>query len=524
MGRINLLDCTLRDGGYINNWEFGENAIRQILVKLAKTKIEMIEIGFIKGDEYNPNQTLFPDTDSFCNVIIQKDDEVKYLGMLDMSKPVSVDKIRKRHDGTIDGIRVIFKQNKIDEAYEYCQHIKKMGYDLYVNFVNTDCYTDKEFIEGIEKFNVLNPTGMTIVDTFGMIKRKQFLRLVALADHNMNSDSMLCYHAHNNLQQAFGNAEALVEMNFSRDICIDACVFGMGRGAGNLNLELFAEYMNENHDKKYRISPMLEIMDEFLSGFYKNKFWGYSLPLYLSATTGCHPNYAIYLAEKHTLTEKAFGELLNSISNEDKLVFSQEKADGYYRNYFEHYIDDKEDIGRLSQIFGRKTVLLLAPGKTLMDNKEDILSFLHRHEDIITVSLNFYLPELPSDYIFTSNMRRYRQLPSVTNAKIIATSNIISEVKADFYINYSTYTCSHESILDNAGVMSLKLFSEMSVSKVFVAGMDGYGGDFESNYYNIEYENQQQGNYEVKNACVSFEIKNLMKYMDIEFITPSKYQ
>ncbi len=92
-----------------------------------------------------------------------------------------------------------------------------------------------------------------------------------------------------------GNAEALVEMNLKRDICIDACVFGMGRGAGNLNLELFAEYMNENYDTEYRVEPMLEIMDEYLNDIYREKSWGYSLPLYLSASTGCHPNYAIYL-------------------------------------------------------------------------------------------------------------------------------------------------------------------------------------------------------------------------------------
>ena len=85
---------------------------------------------------------------------------------------------------------------------------------------------------------------------------------------------MLAYHAHNNLQQAFGNAEALVEMNLKRDILIDACVFGMGRGAGNLNLALFAEHMNENYDKHYQIEPMLEIMDEYLNDIYKAKFWG----------------------------------------------------------------------------------------------------------------------------------------------------------------------------------------------------------------------------------------------------------
>lgn len=120
-------------------------------------------------------------------------------------------------------------------------------------------------------------------------------------------------------------------MNLNRDLCIDACAFGMGRGAGNLNLELFAEHMNENYGTNYEIEPMLEIMDEYLNEIYKTKFWGYSIPLYLSATIGCHPNYAIYLEEEDSLPVKAFNELLKSIPDSERTRYSKEKAEAYYR-------------------------------------------------------------------------------------------------------------------------------------------------------------------------------------------------
>jgi 4-hydroxy 2-oxovalerate aldolase len=204
------------------------------------------------------------------------------------------------------------------------------------------------------------PDAMAIVDTFGLIKKKQFLRLVYLADNNMAPGIALCYHGHNNLQQAFGNAESLVELNLKRDVCIDACVFGMGRGAGNLNLELIAEYLNENYDTEYRIEPMLQIMDEYLKEFYTSKFWGYSLPLYLSASCHCHPNYAIYLEEKNSLPVKSFNELLNNIPDCDKASFSKEKAEKYYREYQENYIDDKKTVDSLSEAFGDKDILILA--------------------------------------------------------------------------------------------------------------------------------------------------------------------
>nr|MCR4625577.1 aldolase catalytic domain-containing protein [Lachnospiraceae bacterium] len=286
MRKVYLLDCTLRDGGYVNDWNFGEETIKGFGRKIAQTGVEIYEVGFIKGDKYDPNKSVFPDIQSIVPMIQPKSADMKYVGMLDMSAPVPVDRLVP-YDGTsVDGIRVIFKKDKIEQAYEYCKRIQELGYFISVNVVGTDLYTDAEFIDVIKKFNTLHPYAFSIVDTFGLIKRKQFLRLAYIADSNLEEGIILAYHAHNNLQLAFGNAEALVEMNLKRDLLIDACVFGMGRGAGNLNLELFAEYMNENYDTHYKIEPMLEIMDEYLNDIYKTKFWGYSLPLYLSATTG----------------------------------------------------------------------------------------------------------------------------------------------------------------------------------------------------------------------------------------------
>lgn len=270
MRKIYLLDCTLRDGGYINDWRFGRETIKGFCKKIARTGIEILEVGFIKRDTYDPDQSLFPDVQSFTDMIQPKSENMMYVGMLDMSAPIPLDRLVPCDGSSLDGIRVIFKKEKIEEAYIYCKRIMELGYKLFVNFVGTDLYTDKEFIEGIQKFNTLHPFALSIVDSFGLIKRKHFLRLVYLADNNLAPGIILAYHAHNNLQQAFGNAEALVEMNLKRDLCIDACVFGMGRGAGNLNLELFAEYMNESYDTQYRISitPLIECgVDKSASGF-----------------------------------------------------------------------------------------------------------------------------------------------------------------------------------------------------------------------------------------------------------------
>lgn len=523
MGKVFLLDCTLRDGGYVNDWRFGEETIRGFGRKIAQTGIEMFEVGFLKGDSYDPNRSVFPDISSVERIIQPKAEGLLYLGMLDMSAPIPLERITPCDGRSVDGIRVIFKKEKLEQAYLYCKRIKELGYKLFVNFVGTDLYTDREFIDGIERFNELQPFAVAIVDSFGLIKRKHFLRLVYLADHNLADGIVLSYHAHNNLQQAFGNAEALVEMNLKRDLCIDACVFGMGRGAGNLNLELFAEYMNENYDTQYRIEPMLEIMDEYLNDIYRSKFWGYSLPLYLSASEGCHPNYAIYLAEKDTLTVKSFHELLRAIPKEEKANFSKERAEKFYRRYQENYLDDREALRRLTEALAGKQVLLLAPGRSLTEHAEEVRAEAER-VDTAVVAVNFDGGTFHPDYIFSSNMRRFKRIQGKTKALCITTSNMKDCAGSDYVVNFSSYASEKAEIIDNSGLMVLRLLAALGIRRVKIAGMDGYSAVCSRDYYNQDLEFDFSAEASSRNALISAEIQEIQTRMELQFLTPTHYQ
>ncbi len=523
MGQVYLLDCTLRDGGYVNDWRFGKDTIKGFVKKIAKTGIEMCEVGFLKGDSFDEDRAVFPDLESLKSMIGVKDKKMLYVGMLDMSAPLPLDRIPPYDGSSVDMIRVIFKKNKIEEAYEYCKAIQELGYQISVNFVGTDMYSDVEFVEGIEKFNTLNPYAMAIVDSFGLIKRKHFLRLVYLADNNMAPGVTLGYHAHNNLQQAFGNAEALVEMNLKRNLIVDACVFGMGRGAGNLNLELFAEYMNENYDTHYKIEPMLEIMDEYLNDIYRKRFWGYSLPFYLSASTGCHPNYAIYLAEKDTLPVKAFNELLCSIPKEKKAKFSKEDAEYYYREYQENYIDDKDALDALASELGNREILILAPGKSLVEQEKQIQEYRKKVHPLV-IALNFAAEKFEPDYIFSSNMRRYAKIQGKTSAKCITTSNMKDCKVTDYVVNFSSYASKEPEIIDNSGIMVLKLLLALGIKKVHIAGMDGYSAQQSINYYDSNLEYDFSNVAEKRNQLISEEMKEINKVLKLEFLTPTAYE
>lgn len=519
MGRVTLLDCTLRDGGYVNDWQFGEEAIKGTANKIAKTGVEFFEIGFIKNEPFSKGRAVFPDIESISQFIPHKSADMKYVGMIDCGNPVPIEKIIPFNGKSVDGIRVIFKKDKRDFAFDYCKQIQEKGYLLFVQFVGTDSYSDIEFVETINRFNELNPYAMSIVDTFGTIKRKAFLRMVYLADNNMKPEIVLGYHAHNNLQQAFGNAQTLVELNLKREVCIDACVFGMGRGAGNLNLELFADYMNDNYGTDYKIEPMLEIMDDYLQESYNKRFWGYCLPYYLSATNNCHPNYAIYYAEKQTLTEKSFNELLKSIPAENKRSYSKDKAEKYYEEYMSSFYDDRLDIQKLTAQLNGKDILLLAPGNSINKEEKAVNKIIESAKPVI-VAINCSPENYKLDYIFSSNIRRYAKLENAEARKII-TSNVKDTKIYDYMLNFSSYALSDSDIIDNSGLMFLKFLASIDVKSVFIAGMDGYSK--EQNYFDttLDYE---FSHIENRNQLIQKNITELCKLLKINFVTTSIYK
>ena len=523
MGSISLLDCTLRDGGYVNDWRFGEAAIRGILRKIAQTGVEYCEVGFLKPAPCDRDRSMFPDTESLTRIIAPRSEKLTYAAMVDMSAPIPLEQVGERTPEGVDMLRVIFKKNRVNEGFEYCRRLREKGYLISANFVSTDAYTDEELRAELSRFATLDLTAVAIVDTFGLMKRNHFLHIVKVMDESLPERINLCYHSHNNLQQAFGNAEALVNLGLARGIILDACVFGMGRGAGNLNLELFAEFMNDNCGRHYQIQPMLEIMDEYLYEIYRYHFWGYSLPLYLSAVNGCHPNYAIYLEQKLSLTAKSFGELLKGMAPEDKAIFSKDKAEEYYRRYMENFVDDRADLARLSEDLSGKSVLVLAPGGSLKTHR-----FLVEEElgkpDTAAVSLNFWPEEFRPGYIFSSNMRRYGHIVKQPGVKSITTSNMKECTDADYVLNFSSYASAHDVIVDNSGLMLLRVLMAAGVRRVTIAGMDGYAVENRKNYYNEDLEYDFSRGAELRNRLISGELRVIGEHMDIRFLTPTQYQ
>ena len=323
MSKIKILDCTLRDGGYINGWNFGERTIKTVISKLSQSKIDIIECGFLEDVDFDRNKTLFNSVERMREYIEPKNEHVSYVGMI--AQPyIPIDKISDCDGRSIDGIRLTFHQNEIEEAFIYGQQLIEKGYKVFIQPVGTTSYSDSSLLELIKKVNQLNPYAFYLVDTLGIMYKNDLLRLFHLLDNNLNQSISIGFHSHNNLQLSFSNAQELLKLHTKRNIIIDSSVFGMGRGAGNLCTELVTHYINENIEEKYDPIPLLEIVDEHLSNIFTETKWGYSIPYYLAAVNCCHPNYASYLINKQTISVKSIHNILKQIPMSKRDIYDKQ--------------------------------------------------------------------------------------------------------------------------------------------------------------------------------------------------------
>ena len=172
MADIKLLDCTLRDGGYLNDWEFGNDNIINIFERLVSAQIDIIETGFINDScEYDINKSIFPDTKSVDATYgqLSKGNSIT-VGMIDFGT-CSIENVSDKSDSWLDGIRVIFKKQKMHEAIDFCTKIKAKGYKTFVQAVSITSYSDEELNELIDLVNELEPYAFSLVDTYGLLHR-----------------------------------------------------------------------------------------------------------------------------------------------------------------------------------------------------------------------------------------------------------------------------------------------------------------------------------------------------------------
>ena len=244
MPEIKLLDCTLRDGGYVNSWRWGFSAARDIIATLTRAGVDIVEVGFLRNVEgYNPDVTV-------CNTIEELNrllppegqrGHTIYSGMA-MRSNYDISKLSPYDGHGIEVIRITAHDYDIRDGMDFAREVKARGYKLSINPINIMGYADKDLLWIFDQVNAIHPWQFSIVDTFGSMRRRDLERIVSLADHNLAPDIRLGLHLHENMALSFCLAQEFMDKPLLRDKTVDASLMGMGRTPGNLPIELVADY------------------------------------------------------------------------------------------------------------------------------------------------------------------------------------------------------------------------------------------------------------------------------------------
>lgn len=306
-----------------------------------------------------------------------------------------------------------------------------------------------------------------------------------------------------------------------RELIIDSTVFGMGRGAGNLCTELLTQYINDNYNGTYNIIPILKIVDEFINPIFTQTPWGYSVPYYLAATNHCHPNYARYLVDKQTVPVEIINDILATLPNEKRTTYDENFIRQVYLDKFHSKINDSNTLKYIQDEIKDKTILILAPGKSISSQKAEIDAFIKERNPFI-FALNFLPENYKIDMVFITNIKRFLSLEK-TSIPVIISSNISACGDNIKIINYSAYL-NDSKMFDNVALMLLKLLIKIGVKRVYFAGMDGFSNIPVENYFAENLVSlakvSENENY---NAIMKELFSKFRKNIEINFITKSLY-
>jgi 4-hydroxy 2-oxovalerate aldolase len=336
MDKFNLLDCTLRDGGYITNWEFDNQLIKATIANLIKTNIDVIECGYLNNKERLANTSIFNNINEISEFIPKNRNNSTILAMADVTQFKPEDLTPYKGD-SIDGIRVVFYKHQIKEALELSISVKQNNYKLILQPMVTSNYSVSEYMALAKTMAELKPYSVAIVDSFGYMSKHDVRKYFRILDNVLNSDSLIGFHLHNNMQSAFVTAQDILDYITTRKLIIDASLYGMGRGAGNLNIELIANYYNLVQGEKYDVNILIKLISDYIMPIAQRKKWGYSAHFYLTGLYRCHPNFATYLLEKHDLSVSEFMNFLQLIPAEMKSKCRRPYVEELYQQYLEKF-------------------------------------------------------------------------------------------------------------------------------------------------------------------------------------------
>ncbi|EFM11657.1 pyruvate carboxyltransferase [Paenibacillus curdlanolyticus YK9] len=284
-----IVDCTIRDGGLVNNWDFSIEFVQHLYNSLNEAGVDYMEIGYknspklLKGAESaGPWRFL---NDDFLRKVIPNKGHTKLSALVDIGR-VDENDILPRSESLLDLIRVACYIQDVDKALELVKVFHDRGYETTLNIMALSNVMENQLIEAFELIRESVVDVVYIVDSYGSLKPNDMAYLVdKFKEHLPNK--RLGSHTHNNLQLAFANTIIAAEKGVE---LLDASVYGMGRAAGNCNTELLVAHLP---NAKYNVRPVLDMIEKYMLPLREKEEWGYIMEYMVTGMLDEHPRSAM---------------------------------------------------------------------------------------------------------------------------------------------------------------------------------------------------------------------------------------
>jgi 4-hydroxy 2-oxovalerate aldolase len=453
----------------------------------------------------------------------------KFVAMIDFGR-FDIHRVVPSSKSKIDGIRLIFKKKDRIEALDYARKLIQLGYEIFINPVSITTYTTDEIRSLLININNIVPTGVSIVDTYGLMYDDDLEHYFQIFDEIIPENISIGYHSHNNLQLAYSNSIHLMKISGNRPIIIDSSLYGMGKGAGNGNTELLALYLNRKYSADYDIEHLLETIDtDILKEFERNK-WGYTLSGYIAASSKCHPEYVKKLLAARTLSISQVKEIIDNIPPSSRLSYDDHSLNKSISDHASKVIEDSASNDRLTNELKDREILLLGPGASLLKERETILNYIDTAKPLV-FCVNFTIEGYPTDYVFMSNSKRFSQffdllIGNDLKVKIICTSNVHDfDGKATYVFDFESVKYGDSSISSNPLILLIRILEKCGISSITLAGFDGYDSPQVAKNYYHEYHHLLYDitDVEKRNCLIRTFIASSERSACIHSITPTKY-
>ncbi len=293
---IKVLDCTIRDGGLMNNHQFDDQFVKAVYAACAEAGVDYMELGYkasrkiIVPGEYGAWK--YCREEDIRRIVGDNPNGVKLSVMADAERTDYKEDILPKDQSVIDMIRVATYINQIPAALEIVKDAHDKGYETTVNLMAVSTLRESELDEGLELLVNSETRAIYVVDSFGSLYSEQIHYLIRkYLSYCRAAGKEVGIHAHNNLQLAFANTIEAIVLGANM---LDATMAGLGRGAGNCPLELLIGFL---HNPRYSILPVLRCVQNVVEPMRARLLWGFDLAYMLTGILNEHPRAAIKFQE-----------------------------------------------------------------------------------------------------------------------------------------------------------------------------------------------------------------------------------